>query len=377
MKTYFITGVTGAIGAALAPLLLEEKDTELFFLIRAENKDSLAERLGKLFHFWGFHENDERRSRIKAVTGDIKLPYLGMDRDIYQKMSEKCTHIVHCAGNVRMNLSLQEARDCSVASAENIMALAKICRSKGNLEKIEFVSTVGVGGRMQELVPEAWLTHKREFHNTYEQAKAEAEDLIRPYIDEGFPITVHRPSMVVGDSKTGKIIHFQIFYHLCEFLSGGRTLGVTPDTGATRLDIIPADYVAGVIAWSSRTGKTTGRILHECSGPEQAILISDLKKRVRKIFTDHGEKLPKPVSMPVWMFKCILPVIGLFVSKNAARAMKALPVFFDYLATCQGFGNTNTKVMATAEGIEFLKVDEYLETVMNCYLDNKKTKQAA
>jgi hypothetical protein len=33
--------------------------------------------------------------------------------------------------------------------------------------------------------------------------------------------------------------------------------------------------------------------------------------------------------------------------------------------------------MATAEGIEFLKVDEYLETVMNCYLDNKKTKQAA
>jgi thioester reductase-like protein len=377
MNTYFITGATGAIGAALVPLLLKEKDTELFLLIRAENKGNLVERLGKLFDFWGFREDDEKRGRIKAVAGDVKEPYLGMDRDIYQKLSERCTHIVHCAGNVRMNLPLEEARSCSVGSARHIMELGKICKANNHLKKIEFVSTVGVGGRMQGVVPETWLTLKREFHNTYEQAKAEAEDFIKSYADEGFPITVHRPSMVVGDSKTGKIIHFQIFYHLCEFLSGGRTLGITPDTGTTRLDIIPSEYVAEVIAWSSKTEKTRGKILHECSGPDQAILVSELKKRVQEIFSGHGERLPKPFSIPVWLFKSILPVIGLFVSKPAARAMKALPVFFDYLATTQGFGNEQTRDGLKEAGIEFPGIDDYLETVVNKYLEYKRTKQAA
>jgi nucleoside-diphosphate-sugar epimerase len=257
------------------------------------------------------------------------------------------------------------------------MELGKICRTNNHLKKIEFVSTVGVGGRMQGIVPETWLTSEREFHNTYEQAKAEAEDFIKSYADEGFPITVHRPSMVVGDSKTGKILHFQIFYHLCEFLSGGRTLGITPDTGQTRLDIIPSDYVAGVIAWSSSTEKTVGKILHECSGPDQAILVSELKKRVLKIFNNHGERLPEFFSIPVWVFKAILPVIGLFVSKSARRAMKALPVFFDYLATSQGFGNGQTRDDSKDSGIELPAIDGYLEIVVNKYLEHKKTKQAA
>ena len=54
----------------------------------------------------------------------------------------------------------------------------------------------------------------RTFHNTYEQAKAEAEEYLYPFMaDERLPITIHRPSMVVGDSMTGKAISFQVFYH--------------------------------------------------------------------------------------------------------------------------------------------------------------------
>lgn len=70
-------------------------------------------------------------------------------------------------------------------SARHLLTLADACTQ---LEKIEFVSTVGVGGRTHGTVPEEWLHGRREFHNTYEQAKAEAEQVVfTPQLERGRP----------------------------------------------------------------------------------------------------------------------------------------------------------------------------------------------
>ena len=199
------------------------------------------------------------KRQVKALRGDVTLPRLGLDEADYQALCAECTHIVHSAGNVRMNLPIEQARHSSVDSAQNIIALA---HDSPRLEKVEFVSTVGVGGRTHGAVPEEWILTPRGFHNTYEQAKAEAEDVIRAELEHGMALTVHRPSMVVGDTISGRIIHFQVFYHLCEFLSGRRTLGLAPGFGVARLDIVPADYVAKIIAWSSGTDITTVSYTH-------------------------------------------------------------------------------------------------------------------
>jgi nucleoside-diphosphate-sugar epimerase len=261
----------------------------------------------------------------------------------------------------------------AVDSAHNIIALAKDCRYRGHLKKVEFVSTVGVGGRNPGLIPETWITNKRTFHNTYEEAKAEAEIYIAQQLEDAMPITVHRPSMVVGDSKTGRIIHFQIFYHLCEFLSGRRTLGIIPDIRNTYLDIIPADYVARAIVWSSNQDTTIGHILHLCSGADQAIAISALSDRVRNIFNSFSEDMPRPISIPVALFKAGLPFISLFVSPKAKRAIKTLPVFFDYLAENQSFANMSTRTMLEPQGIKLPDVCKYLETILAYYVEHKKT----
>ena len=373
MKIYFVTGSTGAIGSALVPLLLQDNETEVRLLIRARDQEHLEARLADLMTFWGYDQDrKETRYRIKAVRGDVSLPKFGIEPAEYDKLSNECTHIVHSAGNVRMNLPIEEARKSSVDSARNIIALAKDCRHCGHIKKVEFVSTIGVGGRNPGLIPETWITNKRIFHNTYEEAKAEAEIYIAQQFEDGMPITVHRPSMVAGDSKTGRIIHFQIFYHLCEFLSGRRTLGITPDVRDTRLDIIPADYVARAIVWSSDQDSTIGKILHLCSGPDQAIPISVLKNRVQRVFKSFGEKLPRSIPVPVDLFKAGLPFISLFVSPKAKRAIKTLPVFFDYLAENQSFANMNTRTMLATEGIKLPDVYKYLETILAYYVEHKK-----
>ena len=314
MKNYFVTGATGAIGSALIPLLLADPETRVQLLLRAKSPQELAERREELCRFWGIAAEDApARERIQAWRGDVTLPRFGLEDATYSALAAECTHIVHSAGNVRMNLPIEQARHSSVDSAVNILELANACRK---LQKIEFVSTVGVGGRTRGAVPEEWLSGPREFHNTYEQAKAEAEERLRPAVEGGLPLTVHRPSMVVGNATDGRIIHFQIFYHLCEFLAGGRTFGLTPDFGRARLDIVPADYVAGVIAWSSQTNVSSGRILHSCSGPEFALLLAPLQEEVRRSFAAGGRRLPTLIHSADW------PVQGHSLRRQRVHAQR-------------------------------------------------------
>ena len=368
MKHYFITGATGTIGSALVPLLLSVPDAHVSLLIRAKNPHHLQERLNGLLHFWEIPEDDHARTaRITALPGDTSLPRFGLTEDEYTCLSQQTTHIIHSAAIVKMNLPLDVARASSVNSARSILALATACKASGQLSKVDIVSTVGVGGRTPGLIPERPMPEVTRFHNTYEAAKAEAETVVLQRWHE-LPITLHRPSMVVGDSRTGKIIHFQVFYHLCEFLSGRRTFGFVPTADAAVLDIIPVDYVARVLHWSSGRPDMTGRILHHCSGPEGALKIPVLRDRVLDSLRARNPRLASPRLVPTWMFRRALPLMRLFAPQKARRALRALPLFLDYLDEQQSFANIETQKLLNLSGITTPAVDDYLGNVLAYYL---------
>jgi len=249
-------------------------------------------------------------------------------------------------------------------------------RACSRLEKVEFVSTVGVGGHLA-VVPETWLTAPRAFHNTYEQAKAEAEAYIQGEVERGLPLTVHRPSMVVGEATTGKIIHFQIFYHLCEFLSGRRTFGLFPRLGTVRLDTIPVDVVARAIVWASGRPELAGRVLHLCAGPERATPLTELRERVRGLFAARGLRVPPCLSLPPWLFSGMLHLASRFMAAETRRAAGTLPVFLDYLGSDQRFESTATDRLLEEAGIVVPGWESYVEAVVGAYLDAKTALKTA
>jgi nucleoside-diphosphate-sugar epimerase len=225
-------------------------------------------------------------------------------------------------------------------------------------------------------VPEHWILTPREFHNTDEQSKAEAEEIVRAECQRGMPITVHRPSMVVGDRNTGRIIHFQVFYHLCEFLAGKRTLGLSPDFGAARLDTVPADYVARIIYWSSTRSSTVGRVLHACSGPSYAMSLGALRDHVRQAFRSAGQRLPPIITLPPRAFSSVIQLASIFMSASTKRAVRTLPVFLDYLATDQAFANHQTQALLSNEGIGLPAPVSYLNQVLSFYLECQSRRSA-
>lgn len=375
MRRVFLTGASGTIGSALVPRLLSTPDTVVTMLLRATDDADLAHRLAALRARWGHGPGHPDAARVAALRGDISQARLGLSTADWDTLTQDTTHIIHCAASVKLNMSQEQATATAVAPTRTILELARACATAGRLQKVDLVSTVGVWGRSPGVMPERRLPEVDSFHNTYEAAKAEAERIV--WAEGGdLPITVHRPSMVVGETGSGAVIHFQVFYHLCEFLSGKRTFGIMPTLGSTRLDTVPVDWVANAIAWANGNPQTAGRILHLCSGPDQAIAITDLQRQVRQTWQARGQRLPRLRTLDRQWLERLVPLLGALGGARARRALRGLPPVLAYLAEDQGFSNTETVRLLTSAGLPLPKVHDYLPAVLSYYLDQQAARAA-
>jgi hypothetical protein len=164
------------------------------------------------------------------------------------------------------------------------------------------------------------------------------------------------------------VLRFQIFYHLVEFLSGRHTFGLCPAFGATRLDVVPVDYVANAVVWSSGRQDTVGRVLHLCTGPEDSPRLNELQARVRTAFTAAGVRVPRRISVTPAALRAALPVIRALLPAPRRRVLSTLPIFLAYLAGSSGFANIETRRILGEARIPLPPVEGYLDRVLARYL---------
>jgi thioester reductase-like protein len=66
---------------------------------------------------------------------------------------------------------------------------------------------------------------------------------------------VLRPSIVVGDRRTGRTSSFNVLYGPLKAFARGK-LPAIPGRRSSPVDIVPVDYVADAVHDSPRTGRT-------------------------------------------------------------------------------------------------------------------------
>jgi nucleoside-diphosphate-sugar epimerase len=99
-----------------------------------------------------------------------------------------------------------------------------------------------VAGEPRGVFREDQLDVGQRFRNPYERSKFEAERMIRERAN-GMPLQVLRPSIIVGDSRTGRTSSFNVLYGPLKAFARGRIPAI-PARRSAPVDIVPVDYVA-------------------------------------------------------------------------------------------------------------------------------------
>ena len=238
----FLTGATGFLGMEVLARLLEAGDREVLALVRADDDAGAERRLDDvLATLWD--DPAPYRDRVSAVRGELTQPGLGLG-DRAEEVAERTRAVLHCAASISFDLPLPEARAINVDGTSRVLDFALKAQERGGLERFVHVSTAYVSGRHEGAFRERQLDTGQSFRNTYEQTKADAEQIVATARDLGPAIA--RPSIVMGESDTGWTPAFNVLYWPMQAYSRG-LFKELPALPSGRVDIVPVDYVADAL----------------------------------------------------------------------------------------------------------------------------------
>jgi thioester reductase-like protein len=164
------------------------------------------------------------------------------------------------AGIYYMGVDRATARRVNVDGTRGVLELAA---ETVRLRRICHWSTVAVSGKRRGVILEEELDQGQPFHNFYEETKFEAEKLARA-AQRSVPLTIFRPGIIVGDSRTGEIDKLDGPYYLLVLIATNATqLRVPlPGRGTAPLHLVPIDFAIDAAYQLSIDERAAGKTFH-------------------------------------------------------------------------------------------------------------------
>lgn len=354
-EVVLLTGLPSfASRTMLRELLNGPERTLVHAIVRAESLDEAKSALDAL--------TVEQRRQVNFVEGDPAAIDLGLSGSELRTLTAEIDIIHHMAQVNHLGADRKLATEVNVGGAREIVEVAALC---GSLRCLVYHSTAQVSGDRAGLILEEELDQGQTFRDVVEETLARGERIVRATSRE-VPTAIVRPTVVVGDSRTGEVDRFDGPYFLILLIvtSPPDFPLPLPGRGDALLHLVPVDYVVQAARAIGRDPRAPGRTFHI---GDPAPLTA---RRVFELVAAAGGRRSPRGFLPANLTKALLRTPGL---DRLARRPRA---FLDALATPKEYSFANTSELLADTQLRCPPFESYVDGLVE-YVQNRLREKRA
>ena len=351
-----LTGVTGFLGAYLLRELCSQTKANIFCLVRNINQKSFLEKHTDYFRKVGLRL-EEYVSRINFITADISCEKLGLEKDLYDQLSQQIDCVIHSAALVNHTLDYQHLRKTNVLGTHALIEFSLNKKKK----KFHYMSSISDLFQMNSVLSEDFMRNLPvKIHNSvngYMITKLVSEHMLSRANDLGLNVSIYRLPMLFGASDNGFCAtqNNHLLYILKQFIN----TGIAPEWSNT-LDIIPANDIAEILVRNFNSTSLESKVFNVSSGSPlswEVILhwVQEAGFNLKKLSNEIWQTLMKTTISPA---DSIYPLIGFYLENNCEDDT---PIDFYHINFDDLLSRTDKKTNALQMNrVKFMRVICYL-----------------
>ena len=342
---YFVTGYPGFIGKRLVAYIAKADPTgHIYLLVQPKFLKDARKYVAQL-----------QGAAIEILSGDIVDMHLGLSGEEYVKLCDSVTDIFHLAAISYLGVPKETAWRVNVEGTRNVVELARDC---ANLHRFNHFSTCYVSGDRVGVIAEDELDVGQSFRNAYEETKLQAEKIVGRAA-ASLPVTIYRPSSVVGDSRTGEIDKFEGPYYLAILLVTSPLVMPLPlpGNGVAPLNVLPVDFLVEAVWAMSRDPRAVGRTFH---------LVDPNPMSARRVYELIAEKANKKLPKFNLSARAADVMLRLPILEKLARPQRQAISYVNHLAI---YNCHNTLELLDGTGIRCPPLGTYLDKLVEYVRD--------
>jgi len=286
-ETIFLTGFPGFIAGRLVKRLATE-GARFFLLVQPAFVERAREEVTRIAS-----ETNASPGNFRLIEGDITQPDLGIAPLELERARAEMTILFHLAAIYDLAVERNSAMRVNVEGTRNINRFALTLPA---LRHYHYVSTCYVAGLRTGVILETELEHSAGFRNFYEETKYLAE-LEVDALKTKLPVTIHRPSVVCGDSRTGETAKYDGIYYLINYLRKQPSLLSLVNIGnrLVSLNLVPVDFVVEAMTALIKDERVIGATL--ALADPNPLTTHELFEAIARALVGRGSRITAPAKL--------------------------------------------------------------------------------